>query len=125
MTWLRSSFGIYTSICGAFHREFRRLDVVHTAYCSSVIVVVVILVLMVVIVAFFVVGVFFRAVLDGVTRNPEWVVGGGRHTECSDVLFIVVVECAHVVWNIEAELVVVVIEYVVESHGAFGKVVWD
>ena len=65
-----------------------------------------------------------RLILDFVTVNPEWIVGSGGHSECSDVLLICVVERAHVVWNIKAELVLLVKEYIVNCHRTFQQVIW-
>ena len=62
------------------------------------------------------------AIFDFVTMDPEWVVWGGGHTKGSHVPLISVVESAHVVRNIKAELVVLVIESAVESHRTFDQV---
>jgi len=53
---------------------------------------------------------------NGVARNPEWVVRCSWHAKGSHIPLICVVEGAHVVRHIKAELVILVKEYIVDGH---------
>ena len=66
-----------------------------------------------------------RLIRHFVTVYPEWVVGSSGHSKCSDILLICVVERAHVVWYIQAELVILVKEYIVNCHRTFHQVFWQ
>ena len=66
-----------------------------------------------------------RLIRHFVTVYPEWVVGSSGHSKCSDILLICVVERAHVVWDIQAELVILVKEYIVDCHRTFDQVFWQ
>jgi len=68
---------------------------------------------------------WWGAILDSVAWDPQGVIGGGWHAESPDVFLVEEVECAHVVWDVETELVVGVIEGLVQSDGALEEVVWD
>lgn len=59
-----------------------------------------------------------------ITVNPKWIVGSGGHSESSYILLVSVVERANVVWNIQAVLVFLVKEYIVDCHGTFKQVIW-
>ena len=70
-------------------------------------------------------GLVVRLIFYFITVNPEWIVGSRGHSECSDVLLICVVERAHVVRNIQAELVLLVKEHIVNCHRTFQQVIWQ